>query len=197
MHTHRLQIHAVDLRDIPALEGFCDFLKATLTRLDIIINNACQTVRRPASYYSHLLPAERRMEQALAAGGDVETAALDGTGVPVGEGATGVTVEGLLPLLAQQAMRVGRKPQEGAARRIAPVVDDCHASCAPAAEDRVDVRNASKVLSTLALYQYLCSSSDVCAFLPGGRSGCACVRGEGAGGSGHVARRDVATDSHR
>ena len=64
---HRLQIHAVDLRDVSALERFCDFLKATLPRLDVVVNNACQTVRRPVSYYSHLLPAEQRMEAAVRA----------------------------------------------------------------------------------------------------------------------------------
>ena len=67
---HRLQLHAADLRDVHALERFCDFLLATLPRLDIIINNACQTVRRPASYYAHLLPGEAEMEDgARAAGG--------------------------------------------------------------------------------------------------------------------------------
>ena len=60
---HRLQLHAADLRDVHSLERFCDFLLATLPRLDIVINNACQTVRRPASYYAHLLPA-RPMERA-------------------------------------------------------------------------------------------------------------------------------------
>jgi hypothetical protein len=63
----RLQLHAVDLRDVAALEGFCDFLCATLPRLDIVVNNACQTVRRPASYYAHLLGAEAEMEAAVAA----------------------------------------------------------------------------------------------------------------------------------
>ena len=61
----RLQLHAVDLRDVASLEAFCDFLHATLPRLDVIINNACQTVRRPASYYSHLLEAEATMEAAV------------------------------------------------------------------------------------------------------------------------------------
>ena len=30
----------------------------TLPRLDMIINNACQTIRRPRSYYQHLMPNE-------------------------------------------------------------------------------------------------------------------------------------------
>ena len=62
---HRLHVHAVDLRDVAGLEAFCARLLETTPRLDVIVNNACQTVRRPASYYSHLLPAERRLEEAL------------------------------------------------------------------------------------------------------------------------------------
>ena len=62
---HRLHVHAVDLRDVAGLEAFCARLLETTPRLDVIVNNACQTVRRPASYYAHLLPAERRLEEAL------------------------------------------------------------------------------------------------------------------------------------
>ena len=50
------------------MERFCDHLKATLPRLDIIVNNACQTVRRPASYYAHLLPLERSVDAVLRLG---------------------------------------------------------------------------------------------------------------------------------
>tara|TARA_B110000977_G_scaffold22612_1_gene27250 strand:+ start:15613 stop:17601 length:1989 start_codon:yes stop_codon:yes gene_type:complete len=67
---HKLHIHAVDLRDVHGLERFCEMLTATLPRLDIIVNNACQTVRRPASYYTHLLPAERELEVAMAGGNE-------------------------------------------------------------------------------------------------------------------------------
>lgn len=34
------------------------FHRKTLPRLDVIINNAAQTVRRPPSYYAHLLQVE-------------------------------------------------------------------------------------------------------------------------------------------
>ena len=56
----RLQILAMDLRDLPALEKLCAHLRATLPRLDVLVNNACQTVRRPPAYYKHLLQAEAR-----------------------------------------------------------------------------------------------------------------------------------------
>ena len=84
----RLQLHAVDLRDVVALEGFCAFLMATMPRLDVVVNNACQTVRRPASYYAHLLGAEARLEQA------VERAALPAGDGECGEG-RGAAAEGV------------------------------------------------------------------------------------------------------
>ena len=41
------------------LESFCCHMEQTYPRLDVIINNAAQTVRRPPAYYAHLLEAER------------------------------------------------------------------------------------------------------------------------------------------
>ncbi|MFT5430780.1 MAG: NAD(P)-dependent dehydrogenase (short-subunit alcohol dehydrogenase family) [Myxococcota bacterium] len=56
----RLVIHGLDLRHTPSIELFCDGLIRTEERLDFIINNACQTVRRPVGFYGHLMDAERR-----------------------------------------------------------------------------------------------------------------------------------------
>ncbi|MGB7342766.1 MAG: SDR family NAD(P)-dependent oxidoreductase [Pirellulaceae bacterium] len=53
----RLQIHALDLRNIPSVEAFADYLIRTLDSLDILIHNAAQTVKRPLAYYQHLLDA--------------------------------------------------------------------------------------------------------------------------------------------
>jgi len=54
----RLQIVGLDLRDIASLEQLCAHLTAHLHHLDAIINNACQTIRRPGRYYQHLLADE-------------------------------------------------------------------------------------------------------------------------------------------
>jgi len=54
----RLQIHGLDLRHSPSVELFTKFLVERLPRLDYIINNACQTVRRPAGFFQHLLARE-------------------------------------------------------------------------------------------------------------------------------------------
>jgi NAD(P)-dependent dehydrogenase (short-subunit alcohol dehydrogenase family) len=54
----RLQIHGLDLRHSPSVEIFSRFLLESLPRLDYILNNACQTVRRPAAFFAHLLDQE-------------------------------------------------------------------------------------------------------------------------------------------
>jgi NAD(P)-dependent dehydrogenase (short-subunit alcohol dehydrogenase family) len=58
----------MDLRDLPGLEKLCLQLCDTLPRLDGIVNNACQTVRRPPAYYEHLLQAEAEGARAYLTG---------------------------------------------------------------------------------------------------------------------------------
>jgi NAD(P)-dependent dehydrogenase (short-subunit alcohol dehydrogenase family) len=55
---HRLEIFGLDLRHTPSVEAFCRHVLATHSRLDFIINNACQTVRRPPDYYEHMMQRE-------------------------------------------------------------------------------------------------------------------------------------------
>lgn len=57
--SDRLHIYRLDLRHTPSIEGFAAYLNATYPRLDILINNAAQTIRRPAAFYAHLLPFEQ------------------------------------------------------------------------------------------------------------------------------------------
>lgn len=59
----RIHIYGVDLRDLNHLEYFCQTVIQKYTHLDVIINNACQTVRRPNAYYSHLMEAELKFER--------------------------------------------------------------------------------------------------------------------------------------
>jgi NAD(P)-dependent dehydrogenase (short-subunit alcohol dehydrogenase family) len=61
----RLQIFGVDLRHTPSVELLARFLAERLPRLDHVINNACQTVRRPAGFFAHLLDKERTAAEAL------------------------------------------------------------------------------------------------------------------------------------
>ncbi len=56
--AHRLEIFGLDLRHTPSVEAFCRELSGKYPRLDFIINNACQTVRRPPEFYAHMMQAE-------------------------------------------------------------------------------------------------------------------------------------------
>lgn len=62
---HRLEVFGLDLRHTPSVEAFCSQLLATRTRLDFIINNACQTVRRPPQFYAHMMAGETTALHAL------------------------------------------------------------------------------------------------------------------------------------
>lgn len=55
---HRLRIFGLDFRNIAALETFTRMLNKDLDRLDIVINNAAQTIQRPNAYFEHLRPKE-------------------------------------------------------------------------------------------------------------------------------------------
>ncbi len=54
----RLEIFGLDLRHTPSVEAFCRHLDGSRDRLDFIVNNACQTVRRPPDFYRHMLDLE-------------------------------------------------------------------------------------------------------------------------------------------
>ena len=56
--AERLQIAGLELRHLPSVEDFCEGLLATEPSLDILVNNAAQTVKRPPEFYAHLLDAE-------------------------------------------------------------------------------------------------------------------------------------------
>jgi len=61
----RLEIFGLDLRHTPSVEAFCEHLLTTRTQLDFIINNACQTVRRPPEFYRHMMQGEAGALKAL------------------------------------------------------------------------------------------------------------------------------------
>jgi NAD(P)-dependent dehydrogenase (short-subunit alcohol dehydrogenase family) len=99
--TGRLHVYGIDLRHTPSVELLCRHLLATLPRLDALINNACQTVRRPAGWYDHVIagelddreqlpPAERAiLERNRALLGDAATTGQRGLGDARDAGATG------------------------------------------------------------------------------------------------------------
>jgi NAD(P)-dependent dehydrogenase (short-subunit alcohol dehydrogenase family) len=71
----RLAIYGVDLRHTPSVETFCREVLDRYERLDFILNNACQTVRRPAGFYDHLMRTET---EAVAAMPTAERRLLEG-----------------------------------------------------------------------------------------------------------------------
>ena len=93
--SDRLEIFGLDLRHTPSVEAFCQgMLKRP--RLDFIINNACQTVRRPPEFYSHMMAAERasdeyapEVERALLGhySGELSLAATAGSNAGAGDSA--------------------------------------------------------------------------------------------------------------
>ena len=62
---HRLHVYGLDLRHIPSVELFCDHIRQRYQRLDLLINNAAQTVRRPPGFYAHLMPTEQKETASL------------------------------------------------------------------------------------------------------------------------------------
>ena len=80
---HRVKVYGLDLRHSPSVEIFCRYLTQTEDRLDALLNNAAQTVRRPVGFYEHLLPYEAlawsglsQNEKSILAGHYEVTAAL-------------------------------------------------------------------------------------------------------------------------
>jgi len=63
--SDRLEIFGLDLRHTPSVEAFCREMAATRDRLDFIVNNACQTVRRPPDFYAHMMEEETGALRAL------------------------------------------------------------------------------------------------------------------------------------
>ena len=64
---NRVEIFGLDLRHTPSVEAFCQHVIETRDRLDFIVNNACQTVRRPPDFYRHMMDIERAALQDLPA----------------------------------------------------------------------------------------------------------------------------------
>ena len=122
----RLHVIGLDLRDMARLEEFCSMLRTKLRRLDIIINNACQTVRRPVAYYAHLLKGEQTPPRLLvpnpARAGSTTTAHLGGSGTAPAKVSTEQdaprTATGTLAWDEEwKAARAGAKGHELATRR--------------------------------------------------------------------------------
>lgn len=107
----RVQIFGLDLRHSPSVEIFTRFVHHTHARLDILINNAAQTVRRPPGFYAHLMEIERtphaqlpgpaqallksheECKAMLAGGSNALPANVDSTGLAAFSGGAGIGIK--------------------------------------------------------------------------------------------------------
>ena len=94
---HRLEIFGLDMRHTPSVEAFCGHLLATLPRLDFIVNNACQTVRRPPGFYAHMMESERAAFDSMQEGARKLLGAYDGL-------RTGTLPDSSLPLALREGL---------------------------------------------------------------------------------------------
>jgi len=113
----RLHVYGIDLRHTPSVELLCQHLLATQTRLDALINNACQTVRRPSGWYDHVLDTEGEPLSKLEAGFMERDRALQlGTGEALAVRGAGIWKSAVLsqvPLLAEDLERGGHLYPQG------------------------------------------------------------------------------------
>ena len=60
---HRLSCYGLDLRNLKAVDRFVNFYKKENDYLDILINNAAQTIRYPEEYYLPIMGEETKLLQ--------------------------------------------------------------------------------------------------------------------------------------
>src|SRR5262245_40540902 len=107
----RLEIHGLDLRHTPSVERLCAHLLGSLERLDFLINNACQTVRRPPAFYAHLMALERKAAGEL---GPEARALLGGGRAPIRAGVPAKVERALAAELSQLALVPGDRDHDHA-----------------------------------------------------------------------------------
>jgi NAD(P)-dependent dehydrogenase (short-subunit alcohol dehydrogenase family) len=61
----RLKIVSLDLRNLNELNQFIQYFLQEVVYLDIIVNNAAQTIKRPAEFYAHLFDFEQQTAASL------------------------------------------------------------------------------------------------------------------------------------
>jgi len=91
----RLEIYGLDLRYTPAVEAFCRHLDTTRSRLDFVVNNACQTVRRPPAFYRHMMTVETESIEGMPA--PVRALLGEYPELAAGGGAASLSQRALLP----------------------------------------------------------------------------------------------------
>jgi NAD(P)-dependent dehydrogenase (short-subunit alcohol dehydrogenase family) len=109
--THRLHVYGIDLRHTPSVEALCAHLLGTLPRLDGLINNACQTVRRPGGWYDHVVAREdepaSQLERAFLERNRALRGELAGSAAELGEAGGDAGDAGLARIAGEQIRATG------------------------------------------------------------------------------------------
>ncbi|TKK78815.1 SDR family oxidoreductase [Herbidospora galbida] len=92
----RLHVHGVDLLDLPGVAGLLETVHERFDHLDVLVNNAAQTIRRPAAYHREVAAAESLPPEGLAARISRTTGTAIATGV-AHEITSGGELESLFP----------------------------------------------------------------------------------------------------
>lgn len=70
----RLHVFELDLRSLPAVMAFAQLIVEKFQRIDCLINNAAQTIRRPPAYYAGLVQQEAHFRSQLLAAAESASA---------------------------------------------------------------------------------------------------------------------------
>jgi NAD(P)-dependent dehydrogenase (short-subunit alcohol dehydrogenase family) len=110
----RLEILGLDLRHTPSVEDLCRHVGATYDRLDVIVNNACQTVRRPPAFYRHMMERETASAASMPATARALLGGHDGVrGTHLVDGGAGELVAGTdLPRVAAELSQAALLPED-------------------------------------------------------------------------------------
>ncbi|GAA3192982.1 SDR family NAD(P)-dependent oxidoreductase [Actinocorallia longicatena] len=82
---HRLHLHGADFLDLGDVAGLLEAVHTRFGHLDILINNAAQTIRRPAAYHREVRAAETLPLTGPAARIPLTSGAATGLAVPAAE----------------------------------------------------------------------------------------------------------------
>ena len=61
----RLIVYPLDLRYKNDMDDFISYIYKTYEKIDILINNACQTIQRPKNFYEHLISNEKTIAKLI------------------------------------------------------------------------------------------------------------------------------------
>ncbi len=91
----RVEVFGLDLRHTPSVDAFCRHILDTRQSLDFIVNNACQTVRRPPEFYAHMESFESASVRSLPAAAQQLVGGFEGVG-----GYSVIQSDAAMPVLA-------------------------------------------------------------------------------------------------